>query len=92
MKKQEHIYEMHLQTVDNCCAFAKQMKYEILRHIELWDKSTEMTYPLFSKKEILAMMQSEVNDFTKAINEQFEKLRVRVERAEMENPDTSTID
>ena len=88
--KQEHIYEMHLQTVDNCCAYAKQMKYEILRHIELWDKSAGMNYPLFSKKEILKMMQDEVNDFTIAINQQFEKLKERVERAEMENPDTST--
>lgn len=85
--KQEHIYEMHLQTVDNCCAFAKQMKYEILKHIELWDKSTQMNYPLFTKKEILKMMQDEVNDFTIAINQQFKKL---MERVEMENPETST--
>lgn len=88
--KQEHIYEMHLQTVDNCCAFSKQMKYEIVKLIELWDKSSQMQYPLFTKKEILKMMQDEINDYTQAINQQFEKLKSKIELSEKENPDTST--
>ena len=90
--KQEHLYELHLQTVDNCCAYAKQMKYEIVKHIELWDKSSTMNYPLFSKKEILKMMQDEVNDFTVAINQQFAKMLSIIEKSENENPDTSERD
>ena len=72
--KQEHIYELHLQAVDNCCAIVKQMKSETLNLIKLWDRANKFEHPVFTKKDVLTMMQQEVDDCNRLINLEFRKL------------------
>ncbi|MEI8231836.1 MAG: hypothetical protein WCG32_04660 [Actinomycetes bacterium] len=81
--KNEHIYTLHLQTVDNCCAYSKQLREEICKHIGLWEKSTVLQHPLFTKKEIIKMMQQEIDDFNKSINREFTKLMDKVEKIDI---------
>jgi hypothetical protein len=71
---QEHIYTLHLKAVDNCCDIVKQMKSETLNLIKLWDRTNKFEHPVFSKKEVLTMMQQEVDDCNRLINLEFRKL------------------
>ena len=81
--KHEHIYELHLQAVDNCCAIVTQMTPETLNLIKLWDRANKFEHPVFTKKDVLTMMQQEVDDCNRLINMEFRKLMDGIQNREI---------
>lgn len=68
------IYEKIWNYTNDILKIAKHMKYEMQRISKLWEKTDEMRYTLFTKKEILKLMTDEMNDFEKDVKNELRKL------------------
>ena len=62
MHTQKKLYDLHLQTFGNINDISKQLQYELKRISKLWDKTDEMHYTLFSKKEIMKLIDDEIKN------------------------------
>jgi phenylalanine-4-hydroxylase len=74
MHTQKKLYDLHLQTFGNINDISKQLQYELKRISKLWDKTDEMHYTLFSKKEIMKLVDDEINDFNRLVNNEITNL------------------
>jgi hypothetical protein len=67
-------YETIWNYTNEVMKIAKDMKFEMIRISRLWDKTEEMRYTLFTKKEILKLMTDEMNDFEESVRIELTKL------------------
>jgi len=81
MHTHKKIYDLHLQTFGNINDISKQLQYELKRISKLWDKTDEMKYTLFSKKEIMKLIDDEINDFNRLVNNEITNLMAETAEA-----------
>jgi hypothetical protein len=67
------IYDANMQHCNNILIIAKGLKYEMYRISKLWEKTDSMSYTLFTKKEILKMINDSCNEFDSDIKNEFER-------------------
>jgi hypothetical protein len=77
-KKHEHIYQLHLECVDNCVELSKHLKSEVMKCVKYWDHNNTLENPLFTKKELLRMIEMDLIDFQNLIVRELGVLRDRI--------------
>ena len=75
------IYELNLHYTKNVIESARTLKYEMNRISKLWEKTDTMNYTLFTKREIMKLMQDEFNDFEASVKNE---LRILLDQLEIE--------
>jgi Mg2+ and Co2+ transporter CorA len=67
------IYQANMEHCNNISIMAKGLKYEMIRISKLWEKTETMRFTLFSKKEIIKMINDSCNEFDSDIKNEFER-------------------
>lgn len=74
MKTEKKLYELHLNFSVSILEISKNLKFELRRVSKLWDKTESMKYTLFSKTEIIKLMDESINDFHIEVRKELTKL------------------
>ena len=74
------IYDKIWHYTNDVLKIAKGMKFQMQRISKLWEKTDEMRYTLFTKKEILKLMTDEMNDFELLVKIELRKLLDDIEQ------------
>lgn len=73
------LFEAHLKYANDIVKYSNDLQFEMRRISKLWDKTEEMKFTLFSKKEILKLMDDENYDFQYQVKKRTEQLLVEID-------------
>ena len=68
------LFEAHTRYAADVVKLSAELQFEMRRISKLWDKTEEMKFTLFSKKEILKLMDDENYDFQYSVKKRTDQL------------------